>query len=129
MVRETNAGRTVMIISIRPFLLAAVFSLTATSAFAQIEDRLVVITSFAKEVTEPYVQAFQKKYPGTKVEMQNRDTAAAVTFVRESRSSPPDLLWASAPDAFEVLKKEQAATEVSTAGAGYCGQGRHLSGQ
>jgi iron(III) transport system substrate-binding protein len=107
MVRETNARRTAMTISIRPFLLAAVFSLTAPSAFAQIEERLVVITSFAKEVTEPYVQAFQKKYPGTKVEMQNRDTAAAVTFIRESRSSPPDLLWASAPDAFEVLKRDK----------------------
>jgi ABC-type Fe3+ transport system substrate-binding protein len=88
--------------------LAAALLLSATSAFAQsVEDRLVVITSFAKDVTEPYVQAFQKKYPGTKVEMQNRDTAAAVTFIRESKSSPPDLLWASAPDAFEVLKRDK----------------------
>ena len=38
--------------------------------------------------------------------MQNRNTAAAVTFIRETRSSPPDLMWASAPDAFEVLKKD-----------------------
>src|SRR6476469_10609916 len=107
MVRETNARRTAMTISIRPFLIAAVFWLTAPSAFAQIEERRVVITSFAKEVTEPYVQAFQKKYPGTKVEMQHRDTAAAVTFIRESRSSQPDLLWASAPEAFLVIKKEK----------------------
>jgi phosphoglycerate transport regulatory protein PgtC len=87
---------------------ATTFALTANAVSAQTpEGRLTVITSFAKEVTEPYVQAFQKKYPGTKVEMQNRNTAAAVTFIRETRSSPPDVMWASAPDAFEVLKKDK----------------------
>ena len=39
--------------------------------------------------------------------MQNRNTNAAVTFIRETRSSPPDIMWASAPDAFEVLKKDK----------------------
>jgi hypothetical protein len=32
--------------------------------------------------------------------VQNRNTAAAVTFIRETKSSPPDIMWASAPDAF-----------------------------
>ena len=50
-------------------------------------------------------QAFEKKHPGTRIEVQNRNTAAAVAFIRETRSSPPDIMWASAPDAFEVLKK------------------------
>jgi ABC-type Fe3+ transport system substrate-binding protein len=72
-----------------------------------IENRLVIVTSFSKDVTEPYRQAFQKKYPGTQVEVQNRNTNAAVTFIRETRSSPPDIMWASAPDAFEVLKKDK----------------------
>jgi ABC-type Fe3+ transport system substrate-binding protein len=39
--------------------------------------------------------------------VQNRNTNAAVTFIRETRSSPPDIMWASAPDAFEVLKKDK----------------------
>jgi phosphoglycerate transport regulatory protein PgtC len=92
----------------RRFLLAAILSLAAVPALAQaIEDRLVIITSFSKDVTEPYAQAFQKKYPGTRVEVQNRNTAAAVTFIRETRSNPPDIMWASAPDAFEVLKKDK----------------------
>jgi phosphoglycerate transport regulatory protein PgtC len=71
-----------------------------------IENRLVIVTSFSKDITEPYRTAFQKKYPGTKVEVQNRNTNAAVTFIRETRSNPPDIMWASAPDAFEVLKKD-----------------------
>lgn len=94
--------------ALRPIVLAAALSLIATSALAQvIENRLVIVTSFSKDVTDPFAQAFQKKYPGTRVEVQNRNTNAAVTFIRETRSSPPDIMWASAPDAFEVLKKDK----------------------
>lgn len=71
----------------------------------EINDKLVIVTSFSKDVTSPFQQAFEKKYPGTKVEVQNRNSAAAIAFIRETRSSPPDIFWASAPDAFEVLKK------------------------
>ena len=34
----------------------------------------------------------------------NRKTAAAISYVQETVSNPADLFWASAPDAFEVLK-------------------------
>lgn len=87
--------------------LAAVLALVVASASGQgIENRLVIVTSFPKDLTAPYAQAFEKKYPGTKVEVQNRNTAAAVTFIRETRSNPPDIMWASAPDAFAVLKND-----------------------
>jgi phosphoglycerate transport regulatory protein PgtC len=94
----------------RVALIAALALITgaASAPRAQdIENRLVIVTSFSKDVTEPYRTAFQKKYPGTKVEVQNRNTNAAVTFIRETRSNPPDIMWASAPDAFEVLKKDK----------------------
>jgi phosphoglycerate transport regulatory protein PgtC len=84
----------------------------------EIENRLVIVTSFAKDVTEPYRTAFQKKYPGTKVEVQNRNTNAAVTFIRETRSNPPDIMWASAPDAFEVLKKDKLLAKYQSKAKG-----------
>ena len=88
--------------------LAAALALIAASANGQgIENRLVIVTSFPKDLTAPYAQAFEKKYPGTKVEVQNRNTAAAVTFIRETKSNPPDIMWASAPDAFTVLKNDK----------------------
>src|ERR1700752_1276391 len=91
----------------RRLLPALAFSFAIAPALAQgLEDKLIIVTSFSKDLTAPYAQAFEKKYPGTKVEVQNRNTAAAVTFIRETKSSPPDLMWASAPDAFEVLKKD-----------------------
>lgn len=79
----------------------------ALPAAAQgLEERLVIVTSFSRDLTTPIVQGFERRHPGTKVEIQNRNTAAAVAFIRETRSNPPDMMWASAPDAFEVLKKD-----------------------
>jgi ABC-type Fe3+ transport system substrate-binding protein len=83
---------------------AIVFAAGAAAHSQAIEGRLVIVTSFPKDLTGPFAQAFQKKYPGTKVEVQNRNTAAAIAFIRETQSSPPDIFWASSPDAFEVLK-------------------------
>ena len=103
MIRVTAPSRIVLAgVVLAPLLLAP-----AVATAQQLESKLVIVTSFSKDLTAPYAQAFQKKYPGIKVEVQNRDTAAAVTFIRESRSGPPDLLWASAPDAFEVLKRDK----------------------
>lgn len=86
--------------------IAAIVPLGAATA-QQLEDKVVVITSFSKDLTGPFASAFEKKHPGTKVEIQNRNTNAAVAFIRETQSNPPDLMWASAPDAFEVLKKDK----------------------
>jgi iron(III) transport system substrate-binding protein len=95
--------------SARPLVatvLALALAFGANTAFAQgLDGRLIIVTSFAKELTTPFAQAFEKKHPGTKVEVQNRNSAAAIAFIREARSNPPDIFWASAPDAFEVLKK------------------------
>jgi ABC-type Fe3+ transport system substrate-binding protein len=93
---------------VRRLVAAALLAFTGGGpALAQgLEDKVVIVTSFSKDLTAPLSQAFEKKHPGTKVEVQNRNTAAAVAFIRETRSSPPDIMWASAPDAFEVLKKD-----------------------
>jgi phosphoglycerate transport regulatory protein PgtC len=43
--------------------------------------------------------------PGTTLEVQNRNTNAGVKFLEETKgNNQVDLFWASAPDAFEVLK-------------------------
>jgi ABC-type Fe3+ transport system substrate-binding protein len=97
---------------------ATLAPLGAARAQAGLEPRVVVITSFSRDVTTPFVQAFERAHPGTKVEVQNRSTTAAVAFIRETRSSPPDLMWASAPDAFEVLKAGEllAKPQIDTSG-------------
>ncbi|MDJ1157622.1 extracellular solute-binding protein [Chelatococcus sp. SYSU_G07232] len=76
------------------------------SAVAQTPNgKLVVVTSFSKDVTDPFKKAFEKAYPGLTVEMQNRNTNAAVKYLDETKgNNTTDLFWASAPDAFEALK-------------------------
>lgn len=89
---------------LRRCVLAACLSALSFAASAQ---QLTIITSFPKDLTEVYKKAFESRNPGVKVEVLNRGTSAAIAFVREARAgSRPDVFWASAPDAFEVLSKE-----------------------
>ncbi|MFC0384883.1 ABC transporter substrate-binding protein [Muricoccus vinaceus] len=68
--------------------------------------KVTVVTSFSNDVTAPFKRAFEAAHPGTTLEVQSRNTTAGVRFVQETRSNNAvDLFWASAPDAFEVLKK------------------------
>ena len=67
--------------------------------------KVVVVTSFSKDVTDPIKKSFEKAVPGATLEVQNRNTNAGVKYVEETKSNNQvDLFWASAPDAFEVLK-------------------------
>jgi phosphoglycerate transport regulatory protein PgtC len=81
-------------------------SLLANEAHAQAPaGKVTVITSFSKDVTEPFKKAFEKAYPGTTLEVQNRNTNAGVKYLEETKSNnQTDAFWASAPDAFEVMK-------------------------
>jgi ABC-type Fe3+ transport system substrate-binding protein len=87
---------------------AAIATLLALGApLATAQQQVTVITSFPKELTEAYKKAFEAKNPGAKVEILNKGTSAAVAYVRETPSGRrPDVFWASAPDAFEVLAKD-----------------------
>jgi phosphoglycerate transport regulatory protein PgtC len=63
-----------------------------------------VVTSFPKELTQAYKAAFEKANPSIKLEILNKSTTAGVAYVREMPAGQrPDVFWASAPDAFEVL--------------------------
>ena len=78
--------------------------LASGAAFAQ-TGKVTVVTSFSKDVTDPIKKAFEKAVPGATLEVQNRNTNAGVKFIEETKgNNQVDLFWASAPDAFEVLK-------------------------
>ena len=67
-------------------------------------DTVTVVTSFPKELTAAYKKAYEAKYPADKLEILNKNTAAGIAYVREQPvGSRPEVFWASAPDAFEVL--------------------------
>ena len=69
---------------------------------------VTVLTSFPKELTTAYQKAFEAKNPGIKIEILNKNTVAGIAYVRELPAGQrPDIMWASAPDAFEVLARNK----------------------
>lgn len=75
---------------------------------AHAQQVLSILTSFPKDLTAVYKKAFEAKNPGVTVEILNKGTSAAVAFARETPAgNRPDVFWASAPDAFEVLASEK----------------------
>ena len=88
----------------------------ALAAPAVSAGTVTVLTSFPKELTTAYKKAFEAANPGITVEILNKNTTASVAYVRElPEGQRPDVMWASAPDAFEVLasyKLLQSVPEV-----------------
>ena len=90
----------------RLLMLSLCAALVSTAALAQAPaGKVTIVTSFAKDVTDPVKKAFEAATPGVTLEVQNRNTNAGVKYLEETKSNNQvDLFWASAPDAFEVLK-------------------------
>ena len=79
-----------------------------------LEDKLVIVTSYPKDLTGPFKKAFEAKYPGTMVEILQKKTSAGVKYLQETaQGNTSDLMWASAPDAFEVLKGDGLLTRYA----------------
>jgi ABC-type Fe3+ transport system substrate-binding protein len=67
--------------------------------------RVQIITSFPPSFFEPFRSAFRDRHPDIAVEIVQRKTTAAVVDIRARKRPDADLFWASAPDAFELLKR------------------------
>lgn len=90
----------------RRLMLLLCATLFSTAVHAQAPTgKVTVVTSYSKDVTDPVKKAFEAAVPGMILEVQNRNTNAGVKYLEETRANNQvDLFWASAPDAFEVLK-------------------------
>ncbi len=96
-----------MIKSIAACTIALAIVTATPAAWAQAPTKTTVVTSFSKDVTDPIKKAFERANPGFLLDVQNRNTNAGVKYLEETRvNNQVDLFWASAPDAFEVLKSK-----------------------
>ncbi|MES2250043.1 MAG: extracellular solute-binding protein [Pseudomonadota bacterium] len=95
--------------------LALSFSLLAAGlGGAAHAGTVTVVTSFPKELTQAYKVAFEKANPGIKLEILNKSTVQGISYVRELPvGQRPDVFWASAPDAFEVLAGQKLLENVA----------------
>jgi ABC-type Fe3+ transport system substrate-binding protein len=79
--------------------------LAAPLGAVALEKKLVIVTSYPPDTTTTVKKAFEKRHPGVKVEMLKKKTTAGIKYLQETASNNrSDMFWASAPDAFEVLK-------------------------
>ncbi len=89
---------------IRQTMAAAACVLAGWGMTAAQAGTVTVVTSFPKELTQAYKAAFEKANPEIKIEILNKNTVQGIAYVRELPvGQRPDVFWASAPDAFEVL--------------------------
>ncbi|MDP1899564.1 MAG: extracellular solute-binding protein [Rubrivivax sp.] len=94
--------------------LALSLALTGCAAGSAWAGTVTVITSFPKELTQAYKAAFEKANPGIKIEILNKNTVQGIAYVRELPAGQrPDVFWASAPDAFEVLAGQKLLDNIA----------------
>lgn len=106
-----------MKLAIKSFL--AISILSASMSLHAIENKLVVVTSFPKDLTKQFKSAFEKKHPDLKIEMLKKKTTAGIKYIQETASNNhSDLFWASAPDAFEVLKGDNLLSKYTSPAKG-----------
>lgn len=81
----------------------ALTGLLASGAMAA--EKVVIVTSFPEDMTSVIEKGFETAHPDIDVEILNKSTSSGVKYVQEiAGSNTADIFWASAPDAFEVLK-------------------------
>ena len=85
-------------------ILTVALTFLGSGTQSAIAGTVTVITSFPKELTQIYKSAFEKANPDIKIEILNKNTVQGISYVRELPvGQRPDVFWASAPDAFEVM--------------------------
>lgn len=100
-----------------PTAVAAALALSVPAAHAA--GTVTVITSFPDSMTGPIEAAFEAANPDYDLEMLNKKTSAGVKFIQEiADRNSADIFWASAPDAFEVLKKDGLLAKVDVTSEG-----------
>ena len=90
---------------LRILVVVLVGAVVPVTVNAELTGRLIIVTSFPETLFGRFVQAFEIRHPKIKIHVRSKKTSAAISFVQERKSEPVDIIWASAPDAFEVLKK------------------------
>ncbi|MFK7848915.1 MAG: ABC transporter substrate-binding protein [Rhodothermales bacterium] len=106
----THVGR---MIKLRQLFLT-ILLLWSVSAKAQ---ELRVLTSLPPSVTDKYLGMFDKTNQGTRVQILNKNTIAAIDEVLRGNERKFQIFWSSSPEAFEILNRNQAFASPEICGS------------
>ena len=100
-------------------LATSLAALVIGAGTAMADGKITIITSFPDSMTGPIEAAFEAANPQYDLEILNKKTSAGVKFIQETAgSNTSDIFWASAPDAFEVLKGDGLLADVKISAEG-----------
>lgn len=95
-------------------LMASLVVCVLSAGAATANEKIMVITSFPDSMTGPIEAGFEAANPQFDLEVLNKKTSAGVKFIQEiAGANTADIFWASAPDAFEVLKSDGLLADVT----------------
>lgn len=95
-------------------LMASLVACALSAGAASANEKIMVITSFPDSMTGPIEAGFEAANPQFDLEVLNKKTSAGVKFIQEiAGANTADIFWASAPDAFEVLKSDGLLADVT----------------
>lgn len=80
--------------------------------------QLKIVTSFPPAFFDTFKAAFERANPGLVVVAVHRNTASGVRMIQQRPGFDADMFWASAPDAFEVLKELRQLRRVKPRNTG-----------
>ena len=96
------------------FLIGSVALSGLLAGGAMAAEKIVVVTSFPEDMTSVIEKAFEGAHPDYDIEILNKSTSSGVKYVQEiAKANTADIFWASAPDAFEVLKAEGRLAKIA----------------
>ena len=72
---------------------------------AKVAGALTIVTPYPGEMTRVFQHAFQQRHPAVNVRIIKKKTGDALSYLqRIAKRNTVDLIWASAPATFEILK-------------------------
>lgn len=80
--------------------------------------QLKIVTSYPPAFFDIFKAAFEKANPGLVIVAIHRNTASGVRMIQQRPGFDADMFWASAPDAFEVLKELRQLRRVKARNTG-----------
>ena len=80
---------------------------------AAFSAELAIVTSFPPSFYEPFRAGFEARHPDVRLTIIQRNTGSASRYILEKSDAAADIFWASATDAFELLKRQGALHPIS----------------
>ena len=100
------------------FVAATMFASPFLTASADERQELVIVTSYSPAFIEPFRRAYEAENTDTRISVVQRSSASATRFIIEQDRIPADIFWASAADAFELLKQRGSLRPIQPRATG-----------